>query len=129
MDWSLVIAAGLINWLATTIVVESEITRPLRDWLAFRRMSTIPLPPEHTDAFKTVIVSYDQRLSPFYEKVAYLFGCHLCSGTWIGLAEAVAFGPVIASGLVGIVATGLLFKAVGHLTLELVALGRKLRGE
>lgn len=129
MAWSLIIAAGLINWLATTIIVESEITRPLRDWLTLRRMSRIELPPEHTDAYKTVVISYAQRISPVYEKVAYLFGCHLCSGTWVGLVEAIAFGPVISSGFVGIVATGLLFKAVGHLVLELVALGRKLRGE
>jgi hypothetical protein len=94
-----VVLLGLVNWIATTIVVESEFFRPLRDGIAQigeRR-------PRHRAA---------------WEKASYLVGCHLCTGTWIGLVQALVFGSPWA-GVPGLVAGGLVYKALGHLTLEL----------
>lgn len=122
-----VIALGLINWIATTIIVESEIFRPMREAIQFRRVHKFDLPLEMTDGQRMVISQYERRTSKLWEKAAYFVGCHMCTGTWVGLAEAVFIGSIF-SGFVGIVASGLLFKAIGHLTLELVALGRSLRG-
>lgn len=85
-----VLFLGLVCWWATTIIVESEITRPLREWCE-RHM---------------------------HEKVAYLAHCHMCCGTWVGLALAAVFGGPFP-GFAGWVANGLLYKAIGHLVLEL----------
>lgn len=93
---ALLVVAGLINWLATTIVVEGKIFEPVRN-----------------------------RVHGEYAR--YFVGCHLCAGVWVGFIEAVvymAFGaafPFTSWWLV--LANGLAFKAVGHLTLLVVNLG------
>lgn len=131
------IAGGLINWIATTILVESELTRPFREWLDRKRQQVIE--PEREVSRITadnVVINRGWRCNggpcrdpknrygfrAFWNKMAYVFGCHLCTGTWVGLVEAVILGPVIGSGVVGIILTGLLFKAVGHLILVVVNL-------
>lgn len=90
MTVALVVFLGLIDWFATTIIVEAEITEPIREW-------------------------GDRHLN---EKVAYLLHCHMCCGTWVGLALAATFGSPFP-GLPGIAAGGLLYKAIAHLVLEL----------
>lgn len=92
-----VIALGLVNWMATTILVESKLFRPLRQFVNNRRFGPRKV---------------------LWDKLSYLVGCHLCTGTWVGLAQAAVFGSPW-SGWYGWIAGGLLYKAVGHLVLEL----------
>jgi hypothetical protein len=93
---AMLLVAGLINWLATTVIVEGKIFEPVRS-----------------------------RARGEYAR--YFIGCHLCAGVWVGFIEAVvymAFGaafPFTSWWLV--LANGLAFKAVGHLTLLVVNLG------
>lgn len=138
------IAGGLINWITTNIIVESELTRPLREWVGRRRVAAV-VPERKISRITDDNVPVNggwlckggpctkpanrYRLRPVWNKVAYLLGCHLCVGTWVGLVEAIILGPVIGTGVLGIILTALLFKAVGHLTLEGVALIQSLRGE
>lgn len=84
---------GLVCWIATTIVVEAELTRPVRER-----------------------VKRSRRCCAL--KLDYLVSCHLCSGTWIGLTLSAVFGSPWG-GFAGIVAGGLLYKAIAHLILEL----------
>lgn len=91
-----VLWAGLICWLVTLIIVESELFRPVRE-----------------------------RLTEIHPKLAYLSGCHLCTGTWVGIGMA-----LIISGPFGFfLLNGLLFKAVGHIALEIVAVFKKYTAE
>lgn len=114
IDWSLVVAAGLVNWLVTTIVVESELGRPLREYvrrrrnLAAQRRPTLPPPfaPGNADR------------GP-WRWLDYLLACHLCTGVWIAIAEALYLGPLVGRGAAGVIFTALIVKAVGHLVLEL----------
>lgn len=97
----IVVYAGLVNWIATTIVVESELARPFRDWVCRHRQGA------------SAARNPDDR--GIWRWADYLIRCHLCTGVWIGIAEAIylgARGPAI-------IWTGLLIKAVGHLILEL----------
>lgn len=92
----IVLFAGLVNWLVTLIIVESELFREVRDWV--------------------------DTHAP--EKLRYLVHCHLCCGTWIGLALALVLpGPLVAvHPLLTWFLNGLLYKAVGHVTLEITAI-------
>lgn len=102
------LALGLANWIATTILVDSEFTRPLREW-----------------AEDLAIRAYDSdrwRLGQVLDKVRYLIGCHLCAGTWLAAALAGATGFRVAEdGAVGFVVGSLAVKAVGHITLEVTS--------
>ena len=80
---------GLVCWVVTTIIVESELFQPLRDWVGMR--------------------------SRWF---GYLFRCHLCVGVWIGLLLAAMFGSPWG-GFFGWIAGGLCIKAIAHLVLEL----------
>lgn len=97
----LVVALGIVCWLTTLIVVESELFREPREFCTNRKGRGF-----------------------CSNKLAYLVGCHLCTGTWIGLLIAVLtpairpFGP----GVLGLVLVGLTYKAIGHITLEVTAL-------
>lgn len=111
-----VLALGLVNWIATTIAVESELTRPLREFIGARRtrlrfVINSPAGPIPT-------TNPIEECRPFWNKMAYLCGCHLCTGTWIGLVESAVFGSPF-KGAPGVVGGGLLYKAIGHLVLEL----------
>lgn len=91
-----VLALGAVTWLVTTIVVESEIFRPLREWVG-------------------------QRFGE-ESKLAYLAHCHLCAGTWVGLLVAAAspYRPLASTlPLGGILLAGLLYKAIAHLILAI----------
>lgn len=137
-----IVGLGLVNWIATTILVESELTRPLRDWVSgrereARKRDGHPAVPGFqlvTEEFVRRVFGLDgPRLSwraRAWGKARYLVSCHLCTGTWVGLALAVAVPAVrpFGTGVVGAILAGLLFKATGHLVLEAVggikALGR-----
>jgi|FLYL01.1.fsa_nt_gi hypothetical protein len=96
-----VIALGLVNWIATTILVESELFRSVREYVDRR--------------------AWDARWEwsrRVWNKARYLIRCHLCTGTWVGLVQASVFGSPW-DGVTGWIAGGLLYRAVGHLVLEL----------
>lgn len=94
-------ALGLVNWIATCIIVDAELTRPCREWVECRRH-------EHV----------------VWDKLAYLVSCHLCAGTWVGIVTALVVTSVWPSWT-GVIASGLAYKAVGHLTLEASAVLQK----
>lgn len=91
-DYVLVAVMGLVNWLATLIVVEGVIFDEPREWLAQR----LPL------------------------KLSYLLSCHLCAGVWVGFALALVVPGPIEAGVMSVVVNGIAYKAVGHLVLEVV---------
>ncbi len=85
-----VLALGAVCWLVTTILVESELCRPLRDRLAR------------------------------WSKLHYLSSCALCTGTWVGLvlAAVTPYRPIASPApFVSWLLAGLLYKAIGHLIL------------
>lgn len=100
---------GIVCWLVTLVVVDSELFRPLRIWVAGHRRGADRLP---------------RRPAWLWHKLRYLVACHLCTGVWVGLVLAAAVPTVrpFGTGPVGFVLAGLSVKAVGHLTLEVAAL-------
>lgn len=123
---------GLVCWLATLIIVESELTRPLREWLERRAQRELPVPktiPEaHVRAdYRTKnghIFFFFFGTRPVFEKLRYAVSCHLCAGVWVGVVLAAIFGGPF-TGPAATAANGLLYKAIGHLTLEVAALVRR----
>jgi hypothetical protein len=121
----LVLYAGLVNWLATWIIVEAEVFREVREW------------------FKAKCASLPNKT--LGKKLCYLVECQLCAGTWVGLGLSLFLGgPMeVSIPMIGWMLNGLLYKAVGHLILEVQAnlmtmteerrlrmtWGRKLNGE
>lgn len=117
---------GLANWLATTIVVESELFRPLRRWLD--RRSGRPTSALQAIQLLLALAKGQPTSTPgqrWWRKAAYLVSCHLCAGMWIALVQAVAVGS--RPGVVGVVVDALVYKAIGHLVLEAVGVARSLR--
>lgn len=106
----IVLYLGLVCWLVTTIVVESEITRPLRGYVS-RKLSIAADPFSLQPPWKVTA----------WSRLSYLLGCHLCTGTWIGLLLALFIpgGPFVWF------INGLLYKAVGHFVLEVVGVLKK----
>lgn len=102
MIW-VVVAAGLVNWLTTTIIVESELFRPLRDFVCRQRITRSRGRLNDRGAWRWL---------------DYLLRCHLCVGVWAALIEAAWLGSAVGRGFAGVVFTALLIKAVGHLVLE-----------
>lgn len=102
------LALGVVNWVATEIVVTSVIFEDIR----------------------RVVDGLGKRLKPRHpclsRKVCYFLNCALCVGIWIGFIEAFAFGgPLQPHGLwaswAAFIANGLLYKAPGHVLLQLNA--------
>lgn len=87
---------GLACWVATLIVTDSELFRPVR--------------------------GYARR----WPMVAYLLECPLCTGTWVALAMAAFVAPVVDYPVVGWALTGLTIKAIAHITLVLQRVGETL---
>lgn len=110
MTLGLIVAAGLVNWLVTTIIVESELGRPLRDAVRDRREDA------DINSVFTIEANTDRSV---WRWLDYLLRCHLCVGVWVALAEVAWLGPLVGRGVAGFVFTALLVKAVGHLVLEL----------
>lgn len=90
-----VLALGLVVWLATTIIVEGVVFDRPRNWLG--------------EKAKTNGVAHW-----FHE----LLTCHLCTGVWVGFALAIVAGGPFPEWW-GVIVNGLLYKAVGHLILQL----------
>jgi hypothetical protein len=117
---------ALINWLATTIFVESSLFQPFRDWVLrlgahIVLANGIKLPPSGVIPEG---VSPDQiqgaaiKKTWWSIKLAQLVNCQMCTGVWVGFAEALYFGGPL-HGWATVVANALLFKAGGHLIFEL----------
>lgn len=125
MDTTTVIFIMLVNWLATTIFVESSLFAPARDWIVRKSQRVVwkgqrlKLPftfPEGTtpeEAAEAQIIFTNP-----WAKVGQLVTCHMCTGTWVGFIQAAVFGGPFA-GWYAVIANGLLYKAGGHLILEL----------
>ncbi len=112
---STTIALGLVNWLVTLLLVESEVTRPMREWVQhqFEKASNweaqLITPTVRNDGWRVVL----------WYKAKYFVGCQLCTGTWIGWLMA-AFTPwnrPLGTGVLGVLLAGFLYKAIGHLVL------------
>ena len=123
----LLACAGLVNWLATTILVEAKLLEPVRCWVAGRTPAA-EAGWQHDDYGDPIPLSW-QDARPEYirrPKLAYLVGCHLCTGTWVGLAMAgFVAGPFTAAVSfppAAFVLNGLLFKALGHSILHVANL-------
>lgn len=132
-----VLALGLVCWLTTLILVESELVRPVRDWVdrCHERTGARALVGGlwvSDDGDPTVAALASLRRGPrrthvLWGKLRYLIGCHLCTGTWVGLVLAwMTSTRLVLTGAAGIVLAGLLVKAVGHVVLEVTALMRVL---
>jgi hypothetical protein len=110
--------AGLVCWLVTLILVESELFRPLRQWLELRRDLAVhgPVARDWNWRFEHApyaVQALHPRRARRWEKARYFMCCHLCTGVWVGLA----LGLLLPGPLELWVLNGLLFKAVGHLAL------------
>lgn len=110
--FSTVVLLGFANWLATTIIVESVIFEDVR--LTMRRAG---------DRLKSA------GRESVGHKLGYVLGCHLCSGTWVGFALAVAVPNTpfhLRWWLPTVVLNGLVIKGIGHALLEVFSLARNL---
>lgn len=123
---ALVIFLGIANWLATTILVESEVTRDYREWIN-RKADTAANRKAYflggndrkwnfTETEKQVRLRVN-RVAFLWNKLRYFVGCHLCTGTWVGLVMAAFIAPIVSIPFVGWVLTGLTIKGIGHLFL------------
>jgi hypothetical protein len=114
-----IIFLGCANWLSTLILCESELFKPTRGFL-----------DRKADFWTDYLLwekekyGHNDRRSAFvgslWKKIAYLHGCHLCCGTWVGIAIAVATPTIrpFGGGFVGLMLAGLVYKAIGHIVLE-----------
>jgi hypothetical protein len=125
----MVLWGALINWLVTTIFVESKLFEPLRTWIIHEAYAV-----RHADAWhkignkhwytfpeETTQEEADAAtpvLHGPWAKVAQLVTCQLCTRVWVGFAEAAYFGGP-DHGWARLVANGLLYAALGHLIFEL----------
>ena len=122
----LFVFASLINWLVTTIFVESSLFAPLRDrvmrWgvvLVLKDGRTVSPTGQLNDSLTREDIESGQIKRKWYaEKSAMLVTCIMCLGVWVGFAEALYFGGPLG-GWAAIVANGLLYKAGGHFIYEL----------
>lgn len=132
VNWSLLIVLGLVNWFGTFLLVDSEFFRPYRQFVDRRHDASIDRALQdpaflaqfavgdttETQVFEALQVSG----STFWREARYFVHCHTCTGTWVGFAlAAVAVHPLVLHGVVGFVVTALAIKALGHITLDVVA--------
>lgn len=100
-----VVGFGLVNWIATEIVVNSVVFEDVRELVS---------------GFGRRVHKRHPRIG---HKITYFTGCCLCVGVWVGFIEALVFGgPLqIHAGWLAwasFIANGLAYKAVGHLLLQ-----------
>lgn len=127
---ALLIAAMLVNWYVTTVLIESHFLHPVRRWVRHN----IPIRPKGPEpqtvkeAAKRATERYlddngGWRRRPaqrrLYVGLEYLFGCYLCLGFWVAIAEVLWLHSIVGAGLLGFLFTAFLIKAGGHLILEL----------
>lgn len=103
MSIELVIFLGLVNWIATIIITESVIFEDVRSVVTSR-----------ADCI-------GRRHPSIGRKLRYFVTCALCMGTWVGFIQAICFGGPLEFGYLSFVANGLLYKAIGHLFLQINA--------
>lgn len=115
----LALLLGLACWVATTIVVESEIVKPLRSFVGRKTNACKLRNRAAVIARDTKGARRSKRQHAVLFKLDYLLTCHLCAGTWIGLVIAgVVGGPVqLGNTFVAVVANGLVIKGVAHFVL------------
>lgn len=125
---ALVLALGAVCWITTTIICESELFRPLRNYVKANRPLKYKGPePTSLDEAKRLAVqeyrieqapwSIIRRESGLFKWLDFLLCCPLCVGVWVGIAEAIYVQ--VRPGVAGFIFSALLYKAVGHLILEL----------
>lgn len=124
------IALGLVNWLVTLLLVESEVTRPIREWVDNRFKAAwydTSVPKEYASPANPVINVQDAGWRiVFWYKLKYFTCCQLCAGTWVGwvlAAITISWNAPLGTGVLGIVLAGLLYKAIGHLVLVIQKVG------
>jgi hypothetical protein len=111
---------GLVCWLATLVLVDGFVFATPR--------RAVKDGGERLEAFGGRLVDAGRRVRcgrvcrEVGGKIAYLPYCQLCTGVWVGLALAVAVPGPLAGQPFGVLLDGLLYKAVGHIVLELTAL-------
>ncbi len=93
---------GLATWIGTSVIVEAEIFRDVRQ------------------AIDRLDVRYDNWLT---YKLRYLIQCHLCTGIWVAAVISLFVAPIASSGVIGWGLTALAIKGIGHLFLVLHKLG------
>jgi hypothetical protein len=91
-----VLFLSLATWMITSIVVEAEIFRDVRE--AFDKL-------------------YNRWPNWLTYKLKYLIGCHLCTGIWVAGIVALAIPPVVSSGFIGWALTALAIKGIAHVFL------------
>lgn len=132
VNWSLLIALGFVNWFATFLLVESEFFRPYRQFVDKRYEASLDraiADPAFLAQFATADATKTQVFealkvsgSTFWNEARYFVHCHTCTGVWVGFVlAAAAVHPLVLSGFVGFVVTALAIKALGHITLDVVA--------
>lgn len=136
----LTLAAGAVTWLVTLILVESHLTKPLREWTAGQAIAAAA---RYDAAHNYVLrakgdpVGLDARLDrqakarrrmAWWEHAHYFARCHLCLGTWVALVLTVLPGMPrpFGAGVLGWLLAALVVKAVAHLILEGASLLRRL---
>lgn len=124
----LVVYGAIINWVVTTILVESTLFAPVRQWIQNEawyvrwpfpevwrkcggRHGPVIFPECHNSPPNVVM------RGPWL-KLAQLTTCQLCMRVWVGLAESAYFGGP-DHGWAHLVANALLYAGLGHLLLEL----------
>ena len=122
----LIICASLINWISTTILVESSLFQPYRDWVLRlgthvvladgRRLPPSGALPEGVSHHDIESARVDKK--PWSIKYAQLVTCIMCTGVWVVLIEALVLGTPWHHVWYAVPAAGLLYKAGGHFIYE-----------
>lgn len=143
VNWSLLLVLGLVNWFSTFLLVESEFFRPYRQFVDnrfnasldkvlqspefFEQFASLPSDTLTTESHgefvqQQIMQTLEAGGSKFWREARYFVHCHTCTGTWVGFAlAAVAVHPLVLHGFVGFVVSALAIKALGHITLDVVA--------
>ena len=129
--WTLVAFAAFINWISTTILVESSLFAGIRErilrWGVVLVVEvdgkTMRLPP--TGDIASTGLTQEQLQTGRVEhtwyslKCAQLVTCIMCLGVWVGVAEALVLGTPWHHIWYAVPAAALLYKAGGHFLYEL----------
>lgn len=125
-----IIFLGCATWLATTILAESELFKPTRGLLDRQADHW-----EEHELWEYNEFGAASRMTKFqaslWKKLSYLHGCHLCCGTWVGLVIAIATPQLrpFGYGIVGVILSGLVYKAIGHIVLEVTGALKRMNQE
>jgi hypothetical protein len=120
-----VFLAGLVNWLATYIIVAGVIFEGTRAKIN-AGCNRLVLFSSMLGTTSVLERAWSRLLSLLGTKLDYLVSCQLCCGVWVGFVlTAFAHGPFRSSVIgVAVLLNGLLIRAVGHIVLELTSLAR-----